>query len=153
MNNDLIEIGEYKYQIGKLNALDQLHVSRRIAPIIPTIAPLLVQLVDAGLTDLDEGEPLDIEMLKTLAPSFQPFAEALAEMTDEHTEYVLSKCMSVVRRKTNDGFAAVWRGKSPAFDDMEMSEILPLVIAVLRSSLGNFMAGLHTSQTKATEAQ
>jgi hypothetical protein len=94
VNNDLIEIGEYKYQIGKLNALDQLHVSRRIAPIIPTIAPLLVQLVDAGLTDLDEGEPLDIEMLKTLAPSFQPFAEALAEMTDEHTEYVLKNLSS-----------------------------------------------------------
>ena len=153
MNNDLLEIGDYKYQSGKLNALDQLHVSRRIAPIIPTIAPLLVQLVDSGLTDLKEGESLDIDTLKNLAPSFQPFAEALAEMTDEHTEYVFSKCMSVVRRKTNDGFAAVWRGKAPAFDDMEMSEIIPLVIAVLRSSLGNFIAGLHTSQTKVTEAQ
>ncbi|MDH0030316.1 MULTISPECIES: phage tail assembly chaperone [unclassified Acinetobacter] len=151
--NDLIEIGDYKYQIGKLSALDQLHVSRRIAPVIPTIAPLLVSIVDAGLTDLDEMEAIDIDVLKTLAPSFQPFAEALAEMTDEHTEYVLSKCMSVVRRKTDNGFAAVWRGKSPAFDDMEMSEIIPLVIAVLRSSLGNFMAGLATSQTKATEPQ
>lgn len=151
--NDLIEIGDYKYQVGKLSALDQLHVSRRIAPIIPTIAPLLVSIVDAGLTDLAESESLDIDVLKTLAPSFQPFAEALAEMTDEHTEYVLSKCMSVVRRKTDNGFAAVWRGKSPAFDDMEMSEIIPLVIAVLRSSLGNFMAGLATSQTKATEPQ
>ncbi|WP_277561376.1 phage tail assembly chaperone [Acinetobacter beijerinckii] len=150
MNNDLLEIAGYEYQIGKLNALDQLHVSRRIAPIIPTIAPLLIKLVETGLTDIKEGEQLDVEELKTLAPTFLPFAEALSSMTDENTEYVLSKCMSVVRRKTESGYAAVWRGKAPAYDDMEMSEILPLVIAVLRTSLGNFMGGLVTSQTEAT---
>lgn len=151
--NDLINVGEYHYQVGKLNALDQLHVSRRIAPVIPTIAPLLVNIVEAGLTDIKDSESFDIDILKTLAPSFQPFAEALAEMSDEHTDYVISKCMSVVRRKTNDGYAAVWRNKAPAFDDMEMSEILPLVIAVLRSSLGNFIAGLRTSQTEAMNPQ
>lgn len=151
--NDLINVGEYQYQVGKLNALDQLHVSRRIAPVIPTIAPLLVNIVEAGLTDIKDSESFDIDILKTLAPSFQPFAEALAEMSDEHTDYVISKCMSVVRRKTNDGYAAVWRNKAPTFDDMEMSEILPLVIAVLRSSLGNFIAGLRTSQTEAMNPQ
>ncbi len=150
---ELMNVGHYRYQIGKLNALDQLHVSRRIAPVIPTIAPLLVNIVEAGLTDIQDSESFDIDVLKTLAPSFQPFAEALSEMSDENTEYVIAKCMSVVRRKTDDGFAAVWRNKAPAFDDMEMSEILPLVIAVLRSSLGNFIAGLRTSQTEAMNPQ
>lgn len=148
MMSESMNIGQYDYQIGKLNALDQLHVSRRIAPIIPTVAPLLVKFMESGLGDELKQEAVNMDLLKELAPSFTPFAEALAEMSDEHANYVIGKCLSVVRRKTDSGFASVWRGQTLAFDDLEMSEILPLVIAVLRTSLGNFIAGLRTSQTE-----
>ena len=36
---EIIPIGGHDYTIGRLNALDQLHVSRKIAPIIPNIMP------------------------------------------------------------------------------------------------------------------
>lgn len=44
-----MQIGNYDYEIGRLNAIDQFHVSRKIAPIIPTIMPILTELAKGEL--------------------------------------------------------------------------------------------------------
>ena len=47
--NELITIGEHDYTIGRLNALDQFHVSRKIAPIVPTLMPIISEVAKADL--------------------------------------------------------------------------------------------------------
>lgn len=150
--NDLKTVGGNQYQIGRLNAIDQFHVSRRLAPVLPTIAPLLVQIHQSGLIQkIDDGgveAVLDGDLAK-LAEEAMPLADALADMSDEHANYIILKCLSVVRRKTDTGFAAMCRGGTLAYDDMEMMDMLPLVLAVVQASLGNFIGGLATSKTVA----
>lgn len=153
-----IELNGNQYRIGKLNALDQFHVSRRIAPIIPTLIPVFLKLLGAdkdkaisALKELKSGKGLDVSVessFGTMSDALQPFAEGIAEMSDEASEFVLSTCLSVVHRQTGTTWAPVWSKQAMAamFDDMDLSVLLNLAIRVIKDSLEPFIRGLVTSQ-------
>jgi hypothetical protein len=133
------ELGGQTYRAGKLSAFKQFHVSRRIAPIIPTLIPVFVKIAkDGGAT----------EDLNGLAEVMTPFADGIANMTDETSEYVLSTCLSVIQRKHANGWASVWnvQGNSCMFDDMDLGVLIQLVVRVVQDSLGPFISGLLMSQ-------
>ncbi|HAV5928725.1 TPA: hypothetical protein JI221_16370 [Acinetobacter baumannii] len=170
--NEIINIGEHAYTIGRLNALDQFHVSRKIAPIIPTLMPIItevakgdfikviesIEAVDGKNGEAVDGKNLvgeavdgkDLTGLQPLAEALEPFMEAFAKMPEDDVNYIIHKCLSVVKR----GSAIVCRGQSIMFDDLDMAQILPLVIAVIRVSMANFIQGLLTKassiQTQST---
>lgn len=142
-----MQIGQYDYDIGRLNALDQLHVSRKIAPVIPTLMPLLTELSKGGihqmitqLEKVQEGDSSQIEAinLNGLAEAMTPFMDAFASMPDNDVEYITHKCLSVVSR--NGAKACV--NNTLMFDDLNMEHVLPLTFAVIRQNLGNFIQGL-----------
>ncbi len=147
-----IQIGQYEYTIGRLNALDQLHVSRKIAPIIPKILPILTELAKGDLVKVlekiehqekQQGEHFDskdIGQLEGFSDALSPMAEVLAQMPEEDVNYLIHKCLSVVRR----GSSAVSRNNVLMFDDLDLGQIFPLLIAVIRLNLGNFIRGLLT---------
>ncbi len=128
------------YRFGKMTAFQQFHVSRRIAPIIPTLVPVFVKISQDGNLLAD---------LPGLAEVLQPFADGLAAMSDEASEYVMSNCLSVVQRKHSNGWTAVWNSNAKVcmFDDMDLGTIIQIVVRVIQDSLGPFIQGLLTSQT------
>ncbi|WP_176025686.1 phage tail assembly chaperone [Burkholderia vietnamiensis] len=133
-----IELNGTRYAIGKLSAMQQFHVSRRIAPIIPPMIPVLVKFYaeleqadvareqarkNAALAALAEGAEASsaedagaagdrsrelLSMVDAIAPVLQPFADALAGLKDEDAEYVFGTCLSVVERWQGAGWAKVW---------------------------------------------
>ena len=132
-------IGDHTYVAGKLDAFKQLHVSRRLAPIIPTLIPMYLVLQKEGLKD--------VGLLSALA---KPFADAIAAMSDEDSEYIMATCLGVVRRRTSGGnLAPVWNQSARAcmFDDMDVLDIGKASLEVIKDSLGPFIRGLFTSQT------
>ncbi|OTS45805.1 hypothetical protein CAT03_05975 [Acinetobacter pittii] len=144
-----MQIGNYDYEIGRLNAIDQFHVSRKIAPIIPTIMPLLTELAKGELQKtiekLESAEENDVSglaeaNLKSLGSALQPLMDAFAKMPEDDVDYVIKKCLTVVSR---NGAKVVVRD-AIMFDDLGMEHILPLTIAVIRTNLGNFIQGLLT---------
>lgn len=161
-----IELSGKRYQIGKLNAMQQFHVSRRIAPIIPSMIPVLMKFyaeversrnaaANAALGALAAGEDASaaeqrdvLGLVDSIAPVLQPFADALAGLKDEDAEYVFGTCLSVVERQHQNGWAKVWSAahKTSLFDDMDMGSMLPLVVRVVVENLGPFISGLLTSQ-------
>lgn len=138
-----IKLGDNLYSIGRLSAMQQLHVSRRIAPIIPALLPVFVRLRGKGM-----GEDLD-----GLAEALQPLADGLAALKDEDAEYVVGNCMSAVQRQQSTGWARTWaiEQKRFMFEDMDMGVILPLVVQVIVANLGPFIQGLLTSQASSPE--
>ena len=142
--NELITIGEHDYTIGRLNALDQFHVSRKIAPIVPTLMPIITEVAKGDLSkaieSIELGDNNELGSLEPLAQALEPFMEAFAKMPEDDVNYVIHKCLSVVKR----GSSIVCRGQTIMFDDLDMGQILPLVVAVIRVSLGNFIQGLLT---------
>ena len=142
--NELITIGEHDYTIGRLNALDQFHVSRKIAPIVPTLMPIITEVAKGDLSkaieSIELGDNNELGSLEPLAQALEPFMEAFAKMPEDDVNYIIHKCLSVVKR----GSSVVCRGQTIMFDDLDMGQILPLVVAVIRISLGNFIQGLLT---------
>ena len=142
-----ITISGKNYTIGRLNALDQLHVSRKIAPIIPSLIPIISEVAKGGLSKVIESmesgddvelENIDLKELDGLSGALSPLMDVIAGMSEADTNLVIRKCLSVVIR---DG-AVLCRGESIMFDDLDMMQILPLVVAVIRKNLGNFIQDL-----------
>ncbi|NIF39547.1 hypothetical protein F3J14_01225 [Burkholderia sp. Tr-862] len=133
-----IQLNGVRYAIGKLSAMQQFHVSRRIAPIIPPMIPVLMKFyaelehadvareqarANAALAALaEDGEAPTAElgapaaersrellsMVDAIAPVLQPFADALAGLKDEDAEYVFGTCLSVVERWQGQSWAKIW---------------------------------------------
>nr|WP_218950805.1 hypothetical protein [Acinetobacter sp. YH16053] len=141
---EIIPIGGHDYTIGRLNALDQLHVSRKIAPIVPNIMPILTEVAKGDLEkvieSIESDENAELGGLEPLAKALEPFMEAIAKMPEDDVNYVIHKCLSVVKRNGS----VVCRGESIMFDDLGMNHLLPLTVAVIRTNLGNFIQGLLT---------
>lgn len=147
-----IELSSNRYSIGRLSAMQQLHVSRRVAPIIPTLIPVFLRM--RGKEALTEGGKISDERLGELASALTPLAEGLAALKDEDAEYVVGACLSAVQRQQPTGWARVWaiEQKRVMFDDMDMGVILPLAVQVIVENLGPFISGLLTSQASGPPA-
>ena len=145
--------GGNTYRAGKLTAFQQLHVSRRIAPLLPPLIPIFVQIA----RDQKDAGTKGLANLDTLSSLFQPFADALASMKDADAEYVIGTCLSVVQRNTvGTTWVLVWneRAKAAMFDDLNQNaaDLWVLVMKVLQDSLGPFIQGILTSQQEALTA-
>ncbi|MDT1893316.1 hypothetical protein FPK47_23075, partial [Acinetobacter baumannii] len=83
------------------------HVSRKIAPIIPTIMPILTELAKGELQKtiekLESAEENDVSglaeaNLESLGSALQPLMDAFAKMPEDDVDYVIKKCLTVVSR-------------------------------------------------------
>ena len=139
------EIAGQKYRAGKLSAFQQLHLSRRIAPLLPKLLPVFAQI--AGRKGDDE--PVD---LSAFAGAVGPLAQTLAEMSDVDCEYVFGTCLTVVSRQQGQAWSAIWNApsKSLMFDDIDLPVMTEIVVKVIADNLGPFMQGLLArAQTQA----
>lgn len=142
------EQGGIAYRADKLDAFAQLHVSRKIFPIVPKLIPIFVKLQAGGEAALRDD-------LAGLATAAGPFADALAAMSNADVDYVVKTCLSVVRRNQNGAWSPLIVDGALMYADVGLEQILPVVVRVLRDNLGNFIQGLLANQaaTPAAPAQ
>jgi hypothetical protein len=145
VNEDTPE--QRSYQVGKLNAMQQFHVTRRLGPV----------LVVAGITVdmLRKGVKMELGGIVALAG---PVMEVLSKMTDEETEYIIFTCLSVCKLRQGEGWAPLMSpdGKKLMFSNLELPEMVRVVCEVLKDNLGNFLPGLGvelTSQSSSGQGQ
>lgn len=142
------ELDGHTYRIGKLSAFEQFHLSRKIAPLIPPLIPVFMELAKSNPGGLSG----DLTKLPAL---LQPFADGLAAMSDSAAEAVLNTCLSVVSRKADmgDSFVRIWHKDKKVFmfaDLNSMEQTIPLAIRVIQDSLGPFIQGLLSPQNTAS---
>ena len=115
-----VTVSDKQYSVAKLNAMDQWHVARRMLPV------------------------MDAMRMGTSA-----LAYALSSMTDADSEYVIYKCLSVVKRREGDSWQAVYApGGGIMFADIEAPQMLELTVEALKLSLANFSALLLDLDTR-----
>lgn len=109
------------YRTGGLNAKQQFHVARRLAPIVAA---------------MQTGQNL-----------FQSLADELAKLPEEDVDYIMRTTMSVVTRKQGDQWVRVWNNAAdlPQFSDMKAGTLLTLLVVTLQDNLGGFTTGLDGS--------
>lgn len=124
--------GGHTYRVGKMPAMKQFHVVRRLAPMLPNMAGLGFKPV--------AGQPGDVIAV------LEPLAKVVAEMTDTDSEYVIMSCMSVVERKqTAGGWARMESGGRLMFEDLDMVGLVFIVGQVLRHNLSGFFDAMPQS--------
>lgn len=129
--DDVLEftIGAHTYRAGKLDAVSQLHIVRRLAPILTTLRSVAAEGV---------GEA-----------ALQRAVEALGEISDEAVEYIIAKCLAKVQRERagGTGWTAIWNSSArrPQFDDLGGFEVLSITSKVVMNELGPFFSGLASS--------
>lgn len=152
------EIDGIKFRAEKLSAIQQLHLSRKVAPLLPPMAPLVVQaqkkLEDkeksSKETNKDDTE-FTIDDIMSLVELAQPFADALADMEDKDIEKIFLLTLTSVKVQTDasrDVWMPLWipgANRPAGFEQLnDLSRLLPIIIRVIIHNLGNFINGLLT---------
>lgn len=134
------ELNGVQYRASKLDTFKQFHLSRKIAPVIPTLIPVFMEI---SRENGDLAKNID-----KLAVLLQPFADGLAALSDENSEYMMATCLSVVKRNAGDKWMPIWSQgqKVCLFDDIDLGGMIQICITVIQDSLGSFIQGLLTSQ-------
>lgn len=131
------QIGDHSYRARKLNTFQQMHVLRRIGPLI---GPVFGS--EGG------GE----------AQRVAAFLGALGKMTDDDCDFVIKTCAGVVQRLQGGNGSAVWadifnpRGNIFMFEDIDnLNAMLNIAGFVLQDNLAGFLSirppGSETDQT------
>lgn len=124
------EISGHKYRSDKLDAFQQFHVARKLAPVIGAIGPAL-------------GGEGDMSGL----------AKAIAELEQADCDFVLHTCLGAVRREQGGGYAPVFSAaaKRMMFSDINMLEMIQIAIKVIEENLASFTGALPSNFTVAVK--
>lgn len=140
-----IIIGNRVYRPGRLDAFKQLHVYRRLAPVIAEAgAPLLSFFVD--LMKANQGRKPDDAV--TIPDGFDPrkalgpLSSAIAKLPDGDADYVIMTCLSTVTfQVTKDGpwVNLIVSGRM-MHEDLGLGDIMKIVWGVLQENLAGFFS-------------
>ncbi|NTA27396.1 phage tail assembly chaperone [Allorhizobium ampelinum] len=117
------EIADHKYRSGKMNAMQQFQVARRIAPALASFQDVI--------SNVKEG-----------FAAMQPILEVIAKMSDEDVKYVIGECMGVVHREDKAGWQKVWPkgADQPIYDDIDMMVMISITSRVVMDNLLPFIS-------------
>jgi hypothetical protein len=131
-------IGSRNYKVGKMDAMTQFHVVRRLAPILDSLRDVLSKA---------DGFSID---------ALSPIADVIAKMSDADSEYIIGSCMAVTTREEagGRGWANIWSltAKRPMFDDIDMGTMLHVTFHVIMDSIAPFSSALPSRSIDATTA-
>jgi hypothetical protein len=144
------EIEGKEFRFDKLTAMQQFHVSRKIAPLIPPLLPVFQKMREDAAEAAEDGEegPKPLEDIGTLGPLLQPFADGLAEMSDEASEYVFNTCLGAVRYRHGENWIQMWSTTGKVAMVIELNDaslLIRIVMRVITESLAPFLSGFLTN--------
>lgn len=123
------------YRSNKMPARTQLHVLRRMAPIIGPLQSLTVG-----------ADPM---------AALPAFAEAVGSLSDEATDYIMDNCLASVDRKQGEtGWAKIRTSSGVSmFADIDLPVEMQIVAHVLRENYtALFQRGLATFGSGASQS-
>jgi hypothetical protein len=131
------EVDGKRYRTNKrLDAFSQLHLARKLAPLIVSLTPSQEMRQKLQADANGDGRPL-----VDIAELAMPVIEGLAEMKTEDVDFISSTCLGVVQRYQGAAWADIWNGpaKRMMFDDIDGMALLQITFNVLQENLANFM--------------
>lgn len=135
-----VKVGDTEFQIGRISALKQFHISRRLTPllaaVIPTLGPLLMKAMSEDAEQISAPEKQ--ALINKIINSLPAIGEVLAQMPDADAEFILFACLDVCMVKQDTGWAAVRKGGVLMFQTLDMPTMLSLTWEALKANLGSF---------------
>lgn len=137
-----------EYTFGRIPAMTQFHLTRRLAPVITRMSTVDFAALQQSRPSADGQEPSTLGRILDL---MQPIADALHQLSDADCEYVVNACMSHVKRRQGDVFVSVWNkaSNSPMFNDIDLPLMLQLTVRSLMENLSGFLPAPAPSSGRA----
>lgn len=129
----VVKHGDHEYRVGRLDPFQQLHVARKLGPLLSKL--------ELAFADPKNFNPM-------------PIIQAMADLSQEDTDYIVKTCLSVCTRKTMTGAQDIWapvqiRSGQLMFDDLTGGELLSLSVDVVMENLESFFSfAQQNSQSK-----
>lgn len=122
-----IVVGGHAYRAGKMLVKKQLHVIRRMAPVLKDLASLATLRKGADMADM--------------MTALSPVVNAIGAMSDADVDYVMASCLSVCLRQEGAAWVSVWNVQAGAaqFADIALPALLQLTAAVMRENFSDFL--------------
>ncbi len=142
------ELEGMKFRAEKLHAFGQLHLSRKLAPLLPPLAPIIIKM-NSELKERGD-KPISANDILSLAELAEPFATALADMEDKDIEKIFLLTLTSVSVQTNESppvWVPLWitgARQAAVLELNDLGKLLPIVTRVIIFNLGNFIDGLLT---------
>ena len=133
-----LSIGAVNYRTGDLDVFQAYHMSRKLMPFL---VGLIESLTRAQSSAAGNGSDVSVTANPAFWGSIGPVANAIAEMSQEDSEYILRTCLGTVMRR-GEG-ASNWARLTTSqgilmFEDLKLGDALQLMRAVLEDQLGPF---------------
>jgi hypothetical protein len=134
------ELDGRQFRAATLSAMQQFQLSRKLAPLLPALAPLFLKAAD--LKGALNDNVLDLMQLA------EPFTEALADMKDADAEQIVTMTLSSVKTETAPGtWMPLWTGGVASIIELnEFAKLLPIILRVIQFNLGGFISGFLMSR-------
>ena len=116
-------IKDKTFDSGRLNAFQQLHVVRRLAPVTERLVAL------AG----SAGDP---------EAFLGPLARTVGELPDADVDYILNACLDVTQIRQDTGGFARLRVNGVIMFPLDLTMLLGIAAHVLKDNLSGFFADL-----------
>ena len=149
---DTFEIGGTSYRAGRIDAIKQLHVVRRLSPLVGALQGPDLDAITMAPPPPGEDAANSPEVRQrddALAGLLSRLTGAVASLSDADTEYVLAVCLGVVERQEANGlgWSRVWNqaARRPQYDDINLVTMMQLVGRVLMANVGDFTSALPRS--------
>lgn len=133
-----VTLQDKNFRVGKLNALDQLYVYKRLSPILPAFAigfEKVGKLAEAG--ELAEEE--NLISMSEMVLAFSPIIETFSRIPDDDMDFILKTCLAVVQIQDGKEWHPVASNGHIMYDSLDVSDMLNLVFYVVRDELINFI--------------
>lgn len=130
-------INNHEYSTVKMLVLDQLHLTRRLAPalgaLVKGVGPDGLKAMMAAANESEDANTARALEVMTLG------LDALAGMSESDVNWVTLTCLQYVQIRGDAGiFAFVAVRGTIVRDDLELPELMQIVGKVIQENLGNF---------------
>lgn len=126
-----IKIGDHSFRIGKLNAFDQLHVARRIAPLVHSAVFAAGPLNEALVAFAKGNEKESDEAMVRAFMQSAPFLQALSQIPDADVDFVIKKALSVSMIEVGGHYTPCLQGGEVMVDNLSLTDLLALTVQCL----------------------
>ncbi len=132
--SDHVVIKGKKFTFKKLSAMQQFHLTRRLAPIIASFA----DGVPSGSNIMEAKKSFNLTKI----------GEEIAKLSDNDADYIISTCLQTVeyRDEEHERDFPIWhRTGGLAYEWIELPDMLTLTWSVILYNLGGFIPAVPSN--------
>lgn len=141
-----VTLSDKTYRIGRLNAINQSYVFKRIAPLVLSALGALSNIGQFIKNDKSDGDKHnDASMSVDYVAMAAPFVSVLAKMPDDDMTFVFKVCLEKVSMIDGKESHPIMVNGQIMYDTIPLLDLMHLTWLVIRDDLLNFIAGIATA--------